>query len=127
MKNPKHMHGFTLLEVILAMVIVGMVLGTLFSLLAGSKQLAFKASNDIGETLFLRTVINVHQVLEKPEYPTLPSEYVKNLSVNVTGLLDPPERQTQKIQLGLETFTVKDSHTGIEVRSIRWKKLESVR
>lgn len=120
-------HGFTLLEVILAMMIVGLVLGTLFALLAGSKQLAFKASNEIGETLFLRTAINVNQVLEKPEYPQLPNEYAKELSVQTDTLLDPPERQTQKIQLGLEPYTLKDGRTGIQVNSVRWKKLETVR
>ncbi|MEN9848884.1 MAG: hypothetical protein RL368_1624 [Pseudomonadota bacterium] len=127
-KSPKSLaQGFTLLEVILAMMIVGMVLGTLFSLLAGSKRLAFKASDEIGETLFLRTALNVYQVLEKPEYPQLPSEYAKELSAQTDSLLDPPERQTQKIQLGLEPYILKDARSGIQVNSVRWKKLEAVR
>lgn len=127
-KSPKsHAQGFTLLEVILAMMIVGMVLGTLFSLLAGSKRLAFKASDEIGETLFLRTALNVYQVLEKPEYPQLPSEYAKELSAQTDSLLDPPERQTQKILLGLEPYVLKDARSGIQVNSVRLKKLEAVR
>lgn len=127
-KSPKsHAQGFTLLEVILAMMIVGMVLGTLFSLLAGSKRLAFKASDEIGETLFLRTALNVYQVLEKPEYPQLPSEYAKELSAQTDSLLDPPERQTQKILLGLEPYVLKDARSGVQVNSVRLKKLEAVR
>ncbi|MDD2817094.1 MAG: type II secretion system protein [Thiotrichaceae bacterium] len=127
-KSPKsRAQGFTLLEVILAMMIVGMVLGTLFSLLAGSKRLAFKASDEIGETLFLRTALNVYQVLEKPEYPQLPNEYAKELSAQTDSLLDPPDRQTQKIPLGLEPYILKDARSGIQVNSVRWKKLEAVR
>lgn len=119
--------GFTLLEVIVAMAIVGLVLGTAFGLLAGSKRLAFKATNSINEVLFLRSAVNIGQVLEAPKQPELPQRYAEQLSFETAELLEKPERQTTPIFLALEPYTVKLEGKGVELTSIRWKKLMTTR
>ena len=58
LNSKRKQKGFTLLEVLVALAIVGMVLGTVFSLLASSKRLAFKALDDIERTVFLRSALN---------------------------------------------------------------------
>jgi general secretion pathway protein I len=117
--------GFTLLEVIIAMAIVGMALGTVLSLLAGSKRLAFKATDDIERIIFLRSAINVAQVLEEPEYPELPSHYKKNLTISVGELLEKPEQQTRPMQLALEPYTLRDEEKGIELSTVRLIKRDT--
>jgi general secretion pathway protein I len=123
--QPNSQRGFTLLEVIIAMTIVGMVLGTTFSLLAGSKRLAFKAANDIGEVLFLRSAINVAQVLEKPEYPKLPPRFADNMELKPEDVLEKPEVQTRPIMIALEPYTLHSKQKGLEITTVRWKKLDA--
>jgi len=117
--------GFTLLEVIVAMAIVGMALGTILGLLAGSKRLAFKATDDIERTLFLRSAINAAQVLKEPEYPELPSQYKKNLTISVGEPLEKPEQQTKPMQLALEPYTLRDEEKGIELSTVRLIKRDT--
>lgn len=123
MKHNLHC-GFTLLEVLVALTIVALTLGTLMSLLTGSKQLAFKAAEDIGQTIFLRSALNTTQLLEKPDYPEVPTHYKKAFDLKIGDVLEPPKRQTQEIQLGLETYTLINEETGLEMTGLRWKKLE---
>lgn len=122
MKNRQK--GFTLLEVIIALTIVAVTLGSVLNLLAGSKQLAFRATEDIGKTIFLRSAFNAAQLLEEPEYPENPSQYKKTLTLKKGEVLEPPNRQTTKITLGLETYTFIDEDKGGEFSMVRWKKLD---
>lgn len=117
--------GFTLLEVLVALTIVGIALGSVFGLLAGSKRLAFKAVDDIERTVFLRSAINAAQVLEEPEYPALPERYKKSLTLETDELLEKPERQTRPMRLGLEVYILRDDEKGIEFRTVRLKKLDT--
>lgn len=119
--------GFTLLEVIVTMAIVAMVLGTTFSLLAGSKRLAFKSVEDISETLFLRSAINLVQIVDKPEYPQFPERLSKRIEFQTEALLDKPEQQTSPLSFALEPCTFVDKERGLELTTIRLKKLDSVR
>ncbi|BAP55155.1 prepilin-type N-terminal cleavage/methylation domain-containing protein [Thioploca ingrica] len=124
-KNNTRQQGFTLLEVIVAMAIVGMALGTILGLLAGSKRLAFKATDDIERTLFLRSAINAAQVLKEPEYPELPSQYKKNLTISIGEPLEKPEQQTKPMQLALEPYTLRDEEKGIELSTVRLIKRDT--
>jgi len=121
--NRPNFTGFTLLEVVVALAIVGIALGSVFSLLAGSKRLAFKASDNVGQVIFLRGAINIAQVLEEPEYPEVPQHYKQELTLETKELLEPPKRQTQKIMLGLEPYTYTDGKKGLQLESLRWKEL----
>lgn len=117
--------GFTLLEVIIAMAIVGMALGTVLSLLAGSKRLAFKATDDIERIIFLRSAINAAQVLKEPKYPELPSYYKKNLTIRVDEPLEKPEKQSRPMQLALEPYILRDEDKGIELSTVRLIKRDT--
>jgi len=111
--------GFTLLEVLIAMTIVGMALGTVFGLLAGSKRLAFKAADDIERTIFLRSALNVAQILEESEYPELPNRYKKSLEIDSGDFLEKPEKQTRPMKLALESYVLHDDEKDIELVTVR--------
>lgn len=111
--------GFSLLEVLVAMAIVGMVLGTIFSLLAGSKRLAFRALDDVERTIFLRSTLNAIQVLEDPEYPLLPERYKEVIELSKDDPLEKPERQTKDMRLTLEPYILYDKEKGIELKTMR--------
>lgn len=117
--------GFTLLEVLIAMAIVGMVLGTVFGLLAGSKRLAFKAADDIGRTVFLRSAINMAQLLEETDYPEHPEIYKKNMVLETGEPLEKPERQTRPMRLVLEPYTWHDEESDIQWQSLRLIRKET--
>jgi len=118
--------GFTLLEVLLAIAIVGMALGSIFGLLAGSKRLAFKASEEMGQVLFLRASISIAQLEEESEYPELPEVYKKEVDFESDELLESPDRQTRKILLGLEPYNLSNTEKHLEINSVRLKILDSV-
>jgi general secretion pathway protein I len=119
--------GFTLLEVLVALAIVGMVLGTVFGLLAGSKRLAFKALDDIERTVFLRSAINAAQVLKEPDYPESPERYKRSLELSTDEPLEKPERQTRLMRLALEPYRLYDEEKKIEFKSVRLVLLDSAR
>lgn len=99
--------GFTLLEVIVALAITGFLLGGLFTLLAGSKQLSWRSEASLVRAINARAVVNfallenqrneVEAVLDNTRYRVIGGE-----------LLEDPERKTQAIQFSLEEFQVVD-------------------
>ncbi|MEN8216310.1 MAG: type II secretion system protein [Pseudomonadota bacterium] len=117
--------GFTLLEVLVAMAIVGIALGTVFGLLAGTKRLAFKAVDNIERTVFLRSALNAAQVIEEPDYPELPERYKKSVELSTDEVLEKPERQTRPMRLALEPYTWRDNEKGIELTSVRLIRLDT--
>ncbi len=123
LRNLKINQGFTLLEIMVAIAIVGITLGTLFSLLTGSKRLAFRASHDIAEVVVLRSAVSAAYLFKEPKVPELPSDLAGQLNFKTEDLLESPERQTQKIQLALEPYTITDDKSGMVLNSLRWKKL----
>ena len=109
--------GFTLLEIIVSLTIVALVLGTVFSLLGGSKRLAFKAINEIEQSVFSRAAVNSAQVLEKPDYPKFPERY--SLTLTIDESLEKPERQTRPLRLALEPYSWIDEKKGIKLNTVR--------
>jgi len=93
--------GFTLLEVIVAMTVIALALGTTLGLLTNSKRLAFKAADKIEEGLFLRAYVNLAQALEEPyeieKYPEYPETLAKNIELRLGELS--PELQAQQEKL----------------------------
>jgi len=118
-KTNSQQAGFSLLEVLVAIAIVGMVLGTAFGLLAGSKRLAFQALDDIEQTVFLRAAINANQIFEEPDYPESPERYKKSLDVETDKPLEKPETLARPMRLALKPYTLRDDEKDIEIINFR--------
>ncbi|MEK9648766.1 MAG: type II secretion system protein, partial [Gammaproteobacteria bacterium] len=54
--------GFTLLEVMVALTITGMALGSLFGIIAGNKRLAWRSEESLVKTMQARSLINFSQL-----------------------------------------------------------------
>ena len=119
----KSSRGFTLLEVILALAITGFVLGSLFTLVAGSKQLSWRSEESLVDATRLRAITNfalleneyneVEWILEDDGYQILPLE-----------VLEEPERKTQPSVYTLQEFEILDLDTDEVITGNRWIELE---
>ena len=115
--------GFTLLEVIVAMALTGFVLGSLFSLVGGSKQLSWRSEASLLQSTQLRASTNfaflqneyseVEPILENDQFQIVP-----------TNLLDEPERKTQASPYDLERFEIMNQETSESITGVRWIRFE---
>ncbi len=99
--------GFTLLEVIVALAITGFLLGGLFTLLAGSKQLSWRSEASLVRAINARAAVNF-ALLENQRNEVEAVLDNARFRVTVGELLEDPERKTQAIQFSLEEFEVVD-------------------
>ena len=90
----KDQTGFTLLEVIVALTITGFVLGGLFSLVGGSKQLSWRSEESLIQATRLRAAINF--ALLENEYADV-EEILQDDSYQIRplDLIEDPIRKTQ--------------------------------
>lgn len=123
-KQPRRqLQGFTLLEVIVALTITGFILGGLFSLVGGSKQLTWRAEANLDRATRARAAINfallqdefseVEPILEDLDYELRPLE-----------LVNPPERQTQPMTHALQRIEIIDAEREEVFAGTRWVRLE---
>jgi hypothetical protein len=106
-----------------ALAITGFLLGGLFTLLAGSKQLSWRSEASLVRAIDARARINfallenefnaVEPVLENDRYAVRPGE-----------VLDDPERKTQAISYALETYEVVSEERDEVIIGTRWLQLE---
>lgn len=121
--NKSMQSGFTLLEVIVAMALTAFVLGSLFSLVGGSKQLSWRSEESLLEAMKLRASTNfaflqneyseVEPILEDDQFEIIHS-----------NLLEEPERKTQASPYDLERFEVTNQETSEFVTGVRWVRFE---
>jgi prepilin-type N-terminal cleavage/methylation domain-containing protein len=119
MTERRRQGGFTLLEVLIALTISSMVLGSLFSLAAGSKQLALRTQNALIDTMEVRAHINfalldndyrgIEPILEGTRYRLQ----------NTSQLADPPRRTMPMSDL-LQSWELVDQQTGEHRQGVRW-------
>lgn len=123
--NPRvHKHaGFTLLEVIVALAITGFVLGGLFSLVGGSKQLSWRSEESL---------IRATQVRAATNFALLENEY-RNIEPILLGdaydivpdeLLEEPERKTQPSVFTLQAFEIINDDRDEIISGSRWIQLD---
>jgi prepilin-type N-terminal cleavage/methylation domain-containing protein len=117
--------GFTLLEVIIALTITGLALGTIFSLSAATKRLAFRAQDSVEQSIYLRAALNAAQAQRQSEYPDFPAHL--NYVINSGDILEKPVRQTAPITYALEAYHISDEDGRELFQSWRWLRLETMR
>ncbi len=115
--------GFTLLEVIVALAITGFVLGGLFSLVGGSKQLGWRSEESLLRATRLRAAINfalleneyrnVELILEDESFQIVPKDILKK-----------PERKTQPSIFTLQAFEIVDDDRDEVIAGSRWVQLD---
>ena len=115
--------GFTLLEVIVALAITGFVLGGLFSLVGGSKQLGWRSEESLLRATRLRAAINF--ALLENEYRSV--ELIledDSLQLVPKDILEKPERKTQPSIFTLQGFEIVDDDRDEVIAGSRWVQLD---
>ena len=115
--------GFTLLEVIVALAITGMVLGSLFSLVGGSKQLGWRSAESLLRATRLRATTNF--ALLENEYRNV--ELIledESLQIVPKDILEDPERKTQPSIFTLQAFEIVDDERDEVITGSRWVQLD---
>lgn len=115
--------GFTLLEVMVALTISAMILGGLFALAAGSKQLALRAQDSLQLSTSNRAVINfalldnefrdIEAVLDESRY-----------QIRAVDVLPDVERRTAPMNDLLQAYEVIDNQTGEVINGVRWIRFD---
>jgi len=121
-QKPKVQDGFTLLEVIVAMAITGFVLGGLFSLVGGSKQLSWRSEDSLHRATKIRAVSNfallqnefrdVELILEDESYDIIAMD-----------MLEEPERKTEPSIHTLQVFEIVNEDRDEFITGNRWIQL----
>ena len=115
--------GFTLLEVIVALAITGFVLGGLFSLVGGSKQLGWRSAESLLRATRLRAATNF--ALLENEYRSV--ELIledDTLQIVPKDILEKPERKTQPSIFTLQAFEIVDDDRDEVITGSRWVQLD---
>ena len=116
-------HGFTLLEVMVALTITGFILGGLFSLVGGSKQLSWKSKESLYRAVHARAAINF--ALLEDDYSDIESVLEGDyFDIQGNDILEPPERKTQASAYALQEYEVINNDTDEAIIGVRWIRLE---
>jgi len=115
--------GFTLLEVIVALTITGFILGGLFTLVAGSKQLSWRSEESLIRAINARALINF-ALLENEYNEVEPILENERYEVRSRETLEDPERKTQAIVHTLQGYEVVDENRDQIISGARWLQLE---
>lgn len=116
---PQVYRGFTLLEVMIALTITAMVMGGLFTLSAGSKQLAFTAQQSLQNSTAARAAVN--EALLDNEFRDLePAMQSDRYTIEGMDVLPDAERRTAPMSDLLQLYEIRDSQTGETIEAVRW-------
>ena len=121
-KNLNSQSGFTLLEVIVAMAITGFILGGLFSLMGGSKQLSWRSEDSLQRAAKIRAITNF--ALLQNEYRDV-ELILEDENYDILGLevLEVPERKTQASVVTLQAFEIANEERDEFITGNRWIQL----
>jgi len=113
--------GFTLLEILVALTITGMVVGILLSLLGGGQKLSFKGLTAVHTASLERVLANAESLDVLPHVrEILPRALDYKVS---TKRLEYPPRKTKPLQYGLERVTIRVKQHDIEI--LRWHRYDT--
>ena len=113
--------GFTLLESIVALTITGFLLGGLFSLIGGSKELSFRAGGHLSRSLELRAINNFGMLQDgyNDFEAILDSD---RFDVEDLYELAAPARKTQPMNHSLKVFEITDKNSRVSFLLSRWQQ-----
>ena len=118
-----HQRGFTLLEVMVALTITGMALGSLFGIIAGNKRLAWHSEESLVKTMQARSLINFSQLKDERGDASVDFQNL-DLIINSGYELEIPERKTQASRLALREYEVFDEAGELITTGTYWVELE---
>lgn len=124
MKMPTRVQmGFTLLEVIVALTITGFVLGGLFSLVGGSKQLSWRSEESLIQAMRARAAINF--ALLENEYTDV-ELILRDDSYQIRPLdeLEVPLRKTEATVHAFQAYEVINRERDELISGSRWIQLD---
>jgi prepilin-type N-terminal cleavage/methylation domain-containing protein len=120
---PRTQQGFTLLEVMIALMITAMVMGSLFTLSAGSKQLAFRAQQSLQDSTAARAAVN--EALLDNEFRDLePAMSETRYTIEGQDVLDDAERRTAPMNDLLQLYEIRNNQTGETIEAVRWMRFD---
>ncbi|NQV69494.1 MAG: prepilin-type N-terminal cleavage/methylation domain-containing protein [Pseudohongiella sp.] len=115
--------GFTLLEVIVALAITGFILGGLFSLVGGSKQLSWRSEESLIRATRARAAINF--ALLENEYHDVELILQDNsYEIRPLDILQDPERKTEASTYTLQVYEILDAERDDVIAGSRWIQLQ---
>lgn len=114
--------GFTLLEVMVALTITGMALGSLFSIIGGNKQLAWRSEEALREANGARLIINYAQLNDTRGNVNL--DLGDRLLLSTGGEFDVPERKTEPTRYAIRQYEVIDETGEILAQGSYWVELD---
>lgn len=117
----KQQNGFTLLEVLIAITLTALVMGSVFSLQSQNSRLAVRSIEAIDKTVNRRAALNLAYI---------DVEMIENLEFRVENKKDVPKPEVlqDKLEdgmLGLESFDLLDENGAVMNSSVRLKKTKS--
>ena len=122
-KLRRNQQGFTLIEVIVALTITGFLLGGLFSLVGGSKQLSWRSEDALVRAMQQRAAWNF--ALLDNEYADLETilddDYYE---IRELDDIEAPDRQTQPLQYTLRALELVSETGDVEAVATRWIRLQ---
>ena len=123
--NKKHhsQSGFTLLEVIVALTITGFILGSLFSLVGGSKQLSWRSEDSLIAAARLRAATNF-ALLENEFHDVELILQDRSYEIRALDILEEPERKTQASNFALQGYEIVNTENDQFISGSRWIQLE---
>lgn len=121
--SPVKVKGFTLLEVIVALAITGFVLGGLFALVGGSKQLTWRSESSLQRATELRAATNF-ALLQNEFHDVEPILLAETYDIRAGDELEIPVRKTQPSEFTLQAFEVVDEDRDEVFGGTRWIRLE---
>lgn len=124
MTRNRHQRGFTLLEVLVALTITGLALGSLFAVIGGNKRLAWRSEAALVRATEIRSLINQAQLDDmRGELPLARS--LPELQVEAGIELEDPEgMDLQGTTQALRGYELRDANSELVVSGSYWVELD---
>lgn len=117
--------GFTLLEVMVALTITSLVLGSIFTLAAGSKRLAVSTQESVRDSAVFRASINLALLDNRFRAFQLPQDMEDgDYQIEAGERPEDPIRRTEPLRDLLEFYEITGPDPGSPLIGTRWIRLD---